>query len=292
MRSPLFGTVHKAIREGVRFTRSLARSDIETKAKNLKAEAVGRSRRSWSISESDGYTRFDTSDLAGTEGAVSAIAVRCAEWTSDPVRTTRDRSFPKNLLSPDDLFEHEAFLQLALHDDILAAAAEYLDQAPRLYNLYMWWSPPNHTMKGSQLYHYDHRDSRQAKFFINISDVTPDAGPLHFLSARDSLSVDAKVGYSQDLYTDEQVYSACPKSREVQAIGPSGSAYAVDTARCLHFGSRGNRSQRLILMASYARANSVKPGSGCPVLDPVRDQLVAELFRGDAVRTFALTVPA
>ena len=73
----------------------------------------------------------------------------------------------------------------------------YLGQVPRLYNVMFWWSPPSQTLTGSQRYHYDHRDTRQAKVFINLTDVTEDNGPLHFLKPADSLKVDAKVGYSE-----------------------------------------------------------------------------------------------
>lgn len=291
MPSPLMGNVQKAFRDGMRVTRTWARSGVEAQAKRLRDEAVARGRQSWSVPEDQAYVKFDTASLAGTEGAIARVAELCAEWTKDPVRTSYDKLFPYNLLKPDDLFAHPEFVRLALHDDVIAGIAKYFDQVPRLFNLYMWWTPPNQTMERSQLYHYDHRDSRQAKVFINISDVTPEAGPLHFFSAKDSLAVDAKVGYSQDRYEDEQVYSAAPKSREIQAVGPAGTAHVVDTARCLHFGSRGNKVQRLILMASYARANSVKPGAGCRVLDPVREKLLSTYYPGDEVRRFVLTTP-
>ena len=118
---------------------------------------------------------------------------------------------PINLLETDDLFEHRALIDLAVHDDILAAVTGYFGQVPRLHRLMMWWSPPNQDVKGSRLYHYDHRDSRQAKVFINLTDVTEENGPLHFLKPADSRKVDAKVGYSQGRYSDEEFYSAVSK---------------------------------------------------------------------------------
>jgi hypothetical protein len=44
-------------------------------------------------------------------------------------------------------------------------------------------------------------------------------------------------------------------------------------------------------MASFARVNSVDPGPGCRVLDPVRNRLAAEHYSGDPVRAFVLTSP-
>jgi len=44
-------------------------------------------------------------------------------------------------------------------------------------------------------------------------------------------------------------------------------------------------------MVSFARVNSANPGPGCRVLDPVRDRLAAEHYKGDPVRAFVLTSP-
>jgi hypothetical protein len=114
---------------------------------------------------------------------------------------------------------------------ILAAVARYLGQAPCLQKFSIMRSPPNSSTDGSQLYHYDHRDSRQAKLFLNLCDVTDAAGPTHFLSAADSKRIDAKVGYRQDRYTDDQIYSAVPQSRVINTVGPAGTGFLIDTAR-------------------------------------------------------------
>ena len=114
---------------------------------------------------------------------------------------------------------------------------------------------------------------------------------MHFLPARDSQNVDAKIGYSQGRYTDEQVYSAVSKSKVVDTVAQAGAGFVVDTARCLHYGSRGNLLDRFILMASFARVNSVNPGNGCRVLDSVRNRLVRELYDSDPVRTVVLDTP-
>jgi hypothetical protein len=289
MTSVAVGYARKTIRSGVRFGRSILRSSLEREAKRLAGEAVGRGSGLFSISEEDGYAGFPAIDLSGSGASIPSLRQLAEGWKSDPSRV-RDE-LPRNILKTDDLFEHRALIDLAVHDDILAAVTAYMGQVPRLYNLTLWWSPPNQTAKGSQLYHYDHRDSRQAKVFINLADVTEDSGPLHFLTPADSLKVDAKVGYSQGRYTDEQVYTAVPQSDVIAAVGEAGKGFVVDTGRCLHYGSRGNRLDRFILMVSFARVNSVKPGKGCRVLDPVRNRLVREFYDSDPVRAVVLDTP-
>ena len=170
-----------------------------------------------------------------------------------------------------------------------AAVARYFGQAPCLQKLAIMRSPPNSSTDGSQLYHYDHRDSRQAKLFLNLCDVTEAAGPTHFLSAADFKRIDAKVGYRQDRYTDEQIYSAVPQSQVIDTIGPAGTGFLIDTARCLHYGSRGNSTDRLVLLASYVRTNNVNPSDGCEVLDPIPQAACRREICRRSGASFALT---
>ena len=282
------GFVNKAIRSGLRAGRMLLRSPLERLAKRLQNKAIGRGTGLITMTEESCYASFDANKLATSPDTISKLAHLGETWKTVPYRIRDENKFPYNLLRSEDLFEHRAFIDLAVQDEILAAISSYIGQLPRLYNLTLWWTPPNQTAERSQLYHYDHRDNRQAKVFINLNNVTKESGPLHFISAQDCLKVDAKVGYSQGRYTDEDVYSAVPESKVIATTGGPGSGFIVDTARCLHYGSRGNTLDRFVLMASYARVNSVKPGPGCRVLDPVRKRLAKELYNSDPVKSFVL----
>jgi hypothetical protein len=286
MRAVIVGYAHKTMRQGRRLARALVKSDVERKARQLRSAAP--TSASLRIPVEAGWKRFQLTELAGFGDAIGPLQEMAREWKSNPDHIDR-KGFPHNLLRSSDVVDIRLFLDLALHDNIIGSITEYFDQVPRLFNLTLWWSPPNQTAKGSQLFHYDHRDSRQAKLFLNINDVTPDAGPLHFLPADSSTRVDDKLGYSQDRYTDEDVYSVCSKEEVVTAVGQPGTAFLVDTARCLHYGSRGNIGDRLILMASFARANCVEPGPGCRVLDPVRQSLATTRYAHDPLRRFILT---
>jgi hypothetical protein len=290
MASVSLGEAHKLVRSGRRFSRKLLRFPLERSARRLVAQALSRGPEAPEISDRDAYVSFSAPPRICSLTTVGELLRLGEAWKSDSQRASDD-DFPINLLRSADVLTHRAFRDIALHDEILAAVTRYFGQVPRLFNLSLWWSPPNQTVKGSQLYHYDHRDSRQAKLFLNLNEVTHESGPLHFLSASNSLKVDATVGYSQGRYTDEQVYSACPRSQVLATTGAPGSAFLVDTARCLHYGSRGNARDRFVLMASFARVNSVAPGSGCEVLDPLRERLVREFYRDDPVRSFVLDAP-
>ena len=197
-------------------------------------------------------------------------------WIKDERRWINDRHWPKKLTETQDLLDHPEIMDVALNEDILRAAAAYYGQVPRLYRVAVWWSPPNDTLQGSQLFHYDGLDNRQAKVFINLKEVTPESGPLYFLDAAQSDEFDAKVGYSKARIADEDVFSIFKPGDLHSAAGPAGEAFILDTGRCLHYGSRKNSEGRLIFMINYSRVNCVEPGKGDPVLDPVREELVRE----------------
>jgi hypothetical protein len=291
MKSVVKGRIERTIRAGIRIGRSIARGSIEVQAMRLGAKAVSRGTGRIAIGADAGYAKFALSDLTVGDGSLPLLQRLAHEWKDTPARRPTGKRFPLNVMAPEDLFTYPEILDIALHDELLAAVCDYLGQAPRLFNVALWWTPPNETVKGSQLFHYDHRDTRQAKLFLNVNDVGPDSGPLNFLTARKSAEVNAHVGYSQDRYTDEEVFGAISPADVVQTTGPAGSAFVVDTARCLHFGSRENKLDRLVLMVSFARANGVDPGPPCPVLDPVRKRLAEERYSMDELRRFIITVP-
>ncbi|MFO1091579.1 MAG: hypothetical protein U1E46_18540 [Hyphomicrobiales bacterium] len=159
MPSPVAGQVTKVFREGIRLTRSLMNSSLEATAKKLGPKAVALRKTKIVVPDADGYVKFDTASIAMGRESVAQVARLCKDWVKDPERSKYDKLFPYNLARSADLLDHPAFLKLALHDDVLASVSEYLGQVPRLYNLYMWWTPPNDTAERSQLYHYDHREA-------------------------------------------------------------------------------------------------------------------------------------
>jgi hypothetical protein len=278
------GAAHKTTRTAARALRAFGNMNVERKAKELLHRVES---SSLSIDESDGYAKFAVGDI-GLEKPVSKLREQAFNWKNDPMRNRGDKPFLVNLLKDRDILEMPEVMDVAMHPILYGAVAKYLKQVPWLVSMTVWLSPPNQTAVRSQLYHYDHKDTRQAKIFINLNDVTSDSGPLHFLPARRSVKVNNKVGYSQGRYSDEEVYGAVSKDDAVAAVGDAGSGYIVDTARCLHYGSRGNTKERLILMINYARVNCVEPGSGCECLDPVRDQLIAQRYANDEARAFSL----
>lgn len=109
----------------------------------------------------------------------------------------------------------------------------------------------------------DEEDRSQVKVLIPLTPVTPDSGPFTFLSASDSARAVAayqrhrRFGAWRRLgrLTDEAL-AACgvdPIAQAVAITGPPGAGVIIDSSRCLHFGSRGNKTDRLVLMYHFLR---------------------------------------
>lgn len=281
------GLLQRTTRDIIRKTRAMTNGGLERQAISLASTLVPSRLH---IEDTLGHTRFTSAGI-GIAQDVEKIAKHAQDWRADPARSDSDKPFLRNILRSEDLFDNPEIMRVATHEQLFGAVATYLGQVPWLVNLQVWWTPPNQTAMRSQLYHYDHRDTRQAKIFINLNDVDETAGPLHFLSAASSEKVNRKIGYSQDEYTDEEIDGCVSKDEVIRTVGPAGAGFIVDTARCLHYGSRGNVKDRLILMISYARVNCVSKGSGCEVLDPVRERLTEVFFKNDPARAFANRKP-
>jgi hypothetical protein len=290
MNAIIAGYVEKYQRSMLRMGRAVARFPTEMKARRLLGNLKGSPGSSLEIPEASGWVRFDAAGLTGMRPVFQRLQQLGEAWVAEDRHAGQTR-LPFKLSRTDDILEHPEVLDLALQEDILRAVSEYLGQVPRLNNVELWWSPPNQTVAGSQLFHYDHRDTRQPKLFVNLNDVTADSGPLHFLSVEQANQFDRSVGYSQGRIADEQVYSVIKPEDVKTTAGPAGNAFLVDTARCLHYGSRGNKLGRLVFMANYTRANCVDPGTGNRTFDKVRDQVAKARYSDDPVRHYVITAP-
>ena len=135
---------------------------------------------------------------------------------------------------------------------ILDAATSYLGCVPILSAADLLWSPVNETSMSSQRFHLDDEDNRQLKVFLNVREVTSDHGPLTFLPADASERVRQRTGTIIARASDERVLGAA-EAEPIRVCGGPGSGALVDTGRCLHYGSRKNAEERLLLSFQYLR---------------------------------------
>ncbi len=164
----------------------------------------------------------------------------------------RKSAFLVRLASNEEVLAIEDVRKFVLSDELIGLASHYFGQVPILSRMDFWWSPPNDTKAESQLYHYDGEDKSQLKIIMNVVDVDENTGPFTFLAA----GVSAKVGKSRRhsaRLDDDAVEETVGRDAVTRLMGPAGTVGAVDTSRCLHYGSRGNSRDRLVLMLQFTR---------------------------------------
>jgi hypothetical protein len=188
-----------------------------------------------------------------------------ASWDSDAQMKFRasKRKFLRNLLNNEDLRRNPELLDFALSDASLGIATTYLGMVPRLNRIDLLYSVPRGAEDGpvaSQLFHVDPEGPNQVKFFINLFEVGESEGPFTFIPADDTSrilqsirSLRRRTGKADTVrYTDEEIATVGGHGAIMAASGPPGTGVAIDTSRCLHFGSRVRTgSFRLCLYLQY-----------------------------------------
>jgi hypothetical protein len=268
--------------------RRLGRRAEHARRVALARELEGSSPHAGRIPRELGYRFFQ----AGDYPQVTAAVARCREiferWNGAATGATFDRKadFIQVVAYGEELTSQREILALMLSRPIVDAAAVYLGAVPRLVHVSLTLSPINDTARSSQLFHADDEDESVMKVFVNVAEVTPDAGPLTFLPADVSERVQQKTGPIIKRATDEQVLSAADGVQPLTVCGAPGDGAFVDTARCLHYGSRGNRRDRLILDFMFMRDDAP---SEVPVPLSLPDDLAG--LTPDPVQRLVLGLP-
>jgi hypothetical protein len=221
----------------------------------------------------DGYVRFTAADLPSGLGALSVCQEIAEEEKASYRAEENGKGFLRSLLTPERLRERPELLAFATSREMIAVVSEYLGTVPTLSDLRLWWSVPPSTPQepsSSQKFHRDHEDTRQVKVFLNIEEVTDDGGPFTFLPASKSADIAVKIGSAFGRFDDSDVLTHTTPDVLVILKGPAGDAAMVDTCSCLHYGSRNDKTERLLLMLHYVGYHSTFEPDSKILTDEVR----------------------
>ncbi|SDR81365.1 hypothetical protein [Bradyrhizobium canariense] len=152
------------------------------------------------------------------------------------------------------------FVRYALQPSVLRIMGDFMHELPQLSDVLLTLSRPteNKPLSYSQLWHLDHDDKRVCKLFIYLTDVRDNKdGPLTFIPAPSSKSFRNTL---KSHMSDDKVFSKVDRSAVKEIIAPRLSSFIVNTARCLHMGSRilSDRT-RLLYTATYIQPPRMYP---------------------------------
>ena len=153
------------------------------------------------------------------------------------------------------------FIRFAMQLVVMQIVSRVLGQIPRLdYVLLTLSRYTPKTFEKSQLWHLDNDDVNVIKLFVYLTDVKDlGDGPFTFIPA----SASGSLGYSLRSHrSDEEVFnSGRITASDVKSLtSPALCVFMVDTARCLHMGSRlVEGHKRLLYTATFTTAPSMYP---------------------------------
>ena len=243
------------------------------------------------VDRTQGYRCFDAATFPGVDDLVASCTAAFDAMGGVESTENAKKPFFTNILSEQDLGNHPVLIRFALSEPVLAAVTGYLGTVPRLKGIGLYYSPPNETMRSSQLFHYDHDDDRQLKCFINILPVSEVNGPFTFLPKPVSDRVFATVGarYLKGRFQDEDVLSVAEPGECRELLGPPGQGGFVDTSNCLHYGSRAREGARLAFMFQYTSFPDIRLDKGKTLDGQPLHQFPADRFAGDDLERLVLS---
>src|SRR3954469_20963289 len=152
------------------------------------------------------------------------------------------------------------FVRYALQPAALRIIGDFMHELPQLSDVLLTLSRPteNQPLSYSQLWHLDHDDKRVCKLFIYLTDVRDTAdGPLTFLPAPSSKPFRNTI---KSHMSDDKVFAKVDRSAVKELVAPRLTSFIVNTARCLHMGSRilSDRT-RLLYTATYIQPPRIYP---------------------------------
>jgi hypothetical protein len=195
-----------------------------------------------------------------TDFAMSAEAKTAPPREGCPPRAVYDRNNPiaeAYRFDEASIIANPDIQSLMADLSIIAVAQAYLHCLPVLSAVAMWWSTSARFASDAktelaQMYHFDMDRLKWIKFFIYLTDVTPENGPHCFIAKthragkqrRDCLD----RGYVR--LPDEDLEPFYPVEDHITITGPAGTIFAADT-RGYHKGVTPRHGDRLLLQLEF-----------------------------------------
>ncbi|AWM08720.1 hypothetical protein [Bradyrhizobium symbiodeficiens] len=216
--------------------------------------------------ETDGYVDVSSIVDRGLAEAVASFADGKVNRLQELVGRQKEghKSFWVSLLDEDlvngAFATDHPFVRYALQPAALRIIGDFMHDLPQLSDVVLTLSQPtpNQALSFSQLWHLDHDDKRVCKLFIYLTDVQDTAdGPFTFIPAGPSKAFRNSL---KSHMSDTQVFAKTGPDAVKEMIAPRLSSFIVNTARCLHMGSRiQSDHSRLLYTATYIQQPRIFP---------------------------------
>ena len=256
-------------RQVYNFVRALSFASPDRCGENHILDCVNADAGKSLINEELGYFRFDKNQSSGLKDVVAdCMGIyhhKHSQYDADYFVKNPNKGFLLTLASDQELMKIASISNFITSDFVLNTVCSYLQQPFVLSTIRLWWSVVNDTEIRSQKFHLDDEDLSQIKLFVNINDVSEDHGPFRFIDAVNSENIISCYRHGKRRFSDDEISASTDKVPIISLTGSAGEGGFVDTSRCLHFGSRANKHDRLVLMAQFLRYDAPLLRGSLPV---------------------------
>jgi hypothetical protein len=171
---------------------------------------------------------------------------------SKAIYSSQDARALRYDLEPDDILRAPAAHHIARDGTFTEIAGAYFGARPKFDFIAMWWTTalgPRDLSAAAQQFHYDMDRLFFLKFFVYLTDVTPETGPHVYV--RGSHRRKPSPLRADRRFDDNEVERCFPEDQIMSVTGGRGTVFAADT-RGLHKGAPVIRGERLVLQVEYA----------------------------------------
>lgn len=214
----------------------------------------------------DGVASAPAVDVAGDPDLVARVRERAQELYDAP-RPERDPLKPylfQLLGETPELRPDDPLLHFALDPQIRGIAERYCGMRLRVQDLNVWVNEPTDApAQQSQRWHRDvPEDHDIVKCFLYLSDVTPAAGPMSYVTGTNTpegrrIKMPAEYDGGGYRLADEDVAAAFRADRTVTAEGTAGTLVFADTLG-VHRGGHATGAERVVLQITYGSHASLR----------------------------------
>lgn len=172
-----------------------------------------------------------------------------------------DREHPQGVrydFRAQDVIDNLDVQQLMTDKSLIGVAQGYLRCKPIFDVTTMWWHTAYSKQPdkdAAQFWHFDMDRIKWLKFFIYLTDVSPESGPHCFVAGSQRTGGIPRQlrdkGYAR--LTDEEVAACYAPERFIEFTAPRGTVLAEDT-RGLHKGKHVASGDRLVLQLQFSNS--------------------------------------
>ena len=161
----------------------------------------------------------------------------------------------------------EKIINFASSDIIVNTVAKYLRVFPVLSRIYFYHNIPNLNNEkeiNAQKWHKDGMGYKGLDFFISITDIALDNGPLFFLKKNNPLGAFSRIENAlinpargeRNKISNEEFSKVYDESEIGDMVGSKGTCVIVDSYNCYHKGGYLKKGDRVMLRIAFDTIDS------------------------------------